>query len=118
MRSLVLSLIRGLAALGTLGAPPAAHAHEWVGYTTPVRWHGSSHHQWRGGTHYRWYGGTHYRWNGGTHYYNPGYYYSPGYYNGYNSGYYTPTYVYPPPVYSGYSPGFSIQFYSGYRYGR
>jgi hypothetical protein len=108
MRSLVLSLILGLAALGTLGAAPAANAHEWVGSATPVRWHGSSHYQWRGGTHYRWNGGTHYYYRGGTHYYNPGYY-SPSYY------YPPPVYHYAAPIYQ-YTPGFTIYYSSGFPY--
>jgi uncharacterized protein (TIGR03000 family) len=104
MRSLVLSLFLWLAALATLGAPPAADAQYREGglYAGPYP-------SWRGGSHNLWRGGSHYFWPGGSHFVYPGGYSS--YYPGYSSDYYSGDYNY-------YRPGISVRFgtypYSSY----
>ena len=112
MRSLVLSLVLGLAALGTVGLPAVADAHPYGGYGGyggyGRSWRGGSRYGWQGGGNY-WRGGSHYRWQGGSRYYNPGYYNYGGYYTP-NLGVYTV----PSPVYQ-YSPGAVIYYNSGYR---
>ena len=85
MRSLVLTVILALAALGTLAAPPAAHAEHWENGYRPGPYAG-----WRGGSHYQWRGGSHYRYPG-SYGYLGGYGYSGSYlgygvYGGYYSG--------------------------------
>jgi hypothetical protein len=92
MRSLLLTLVLGLGALGlSLAAPNQARANDFrnpaiYSGTTPVAYH------WRGGTHwrgfYRGWGGYY----GGYYPYGYGYYrgyrsYYPGYYRGYRSYY-------------------------------
>jgi hypothetical protein len=95
MRSLLLSLALGAAALGLVSVTPTeAHA----------RW-------------YRW--GADYYYPGYNNYYTPGYY-SPGYYApSYYSPYYTPGYsygysyypTYPRYYYGGYSPSYYGSYY-------
>lgn len=89
MRSLVLSLILGLAVLGTLAAPPVAEAHPWVGGYYPGSyggWRGGSHYQWRGGSHYGYLGNYGYLGLGGYGGYS-GSYLDYGGYGGYSTSY-------------------------------
>jgi hypothetical protein len=57
MRAIVISLVLGLSALGTLFSPSKAQAQPVPGFYAgrgPAPY-------WRGGSHYRWRGGSHYR---------------------------------------------------------
>jgi hypothetical protein len=106
MRAVVLSLVLGLATLGTLVATPSqATARDWHGrnwqsyYAGPRYWYGGTH--WRGGSH----------WRGASRYVYPGYgYYYPGFTSvySYSPGYYYPSYypTYRYRSYYYYSPAF------------